>query len=295
MGAAMIASAAEGMEARANTGKDWKAAAVEQWSADPCGQVVSDGQPGSREYVEELIDYRRRTHAWMTDFLDYQGSAGLDVLDVGCGQGLDAVQYAAGGARASGVDLTPRHVELAGQHLGALGLSADIRLGDAERLPFDDAAFDRVSSNGVLHHTPDMPAALREIRRVLRPGGDVRVIVYNQRSLHYWVNQFFMSGILNRQLLRERSMAGVLSANVEVSSVGARPLVRAYRPGQVRRMLEAAGFEGVTAGVRHFRPEDTFISDIAIRRFPRLGNDAALDRLGRVAGWYVIARGVRTV
>ena len=68
----------------------------------------------------------------MAEELDYAGSTGLDVLDVGCGQGIDVARYAQAGATATGVDLTPRHVELARAHLAALGLDATIELGDAE-------------------------------------------------------------------------------------------------------------------------------------------------------------------
>ena len=80
-------------------------------------------------------------------------------------------RYARAGARVTGVDLTPRHVAVGAPARRGARSGGDNRLGDAERLPLPDASFDRVSSNGVLHHTPDMPAALREIRRVLRPGG----------------------------------------------------------------------------------------------------------------------------
>src|SRR5947207_3392306 len=91
-----------------------------------------------------------------------QPAKGLDVLDVGCGQGIDLAGYAMAGGRPTGVDLTPRHVELARAHPAAMGLEGEVVVGDAEALPFVDESFDRVSSNGVLHHTPDMPAALRE-------------------------------------------------------------------------------------------------------------------------------------
>ena len=96
--------------------------------------------------------------------LGYDEARGLRVLDVGCGQGIDVYRYALAGAQATGIDLTPRHVELARRHLSAMRLDAEIVEGDAESMPFGDATFDRVSSNGVLHHTPDLPAALREIR-----------------------------------------------------------------------------------------------------------------------------------
>jgi ubiquinone/menaquinone biosynthesis C-methylase UbiE len=269
---------------------DYKRAAIEQWTADPCGSSVAEGEPGTRPYFERLLDARERYAHWMKDELGYAETAGLRVLDVGCGQGIDLAHYARCGARATGIDLTPRHVELARAHLGALGLEAEVVQGDAEKQPFADDSFDRVSSNGVLHHTPDMSAALREIHRVLRPGGEARVIVYNRRSLHYVFNQVLFAGVLKGGLWRERSMAGVLSAGVEYSSVGARPLVRVYSPRQVQSMMRAAGFANVTTTVRHFWAEDAFPFALLEKRVARLRDPHFLDRIGRLAGWYVVAR-----
>lgn len=272
---------------------DYKAAAVEQWTADPCGSSIAEGEPGSRTYFENLVQGRFEYGPWMAEALGYDETSGLRVLDVGCGQGIDVYRYALAGADATGVDLTPRHVELARLHLEAMGLEAEIVQGDAEQLPFADASFDRVSSNGVLHHTPDMPAALREIRRVLVPGGEARVIVYNRNSFHYWLTQVLYEGVLRGGLLKERSMAGVLSRGVEYSSIGARPLVNVYSPKQVREMLQAAGFEGVRTAVRHFQPTDTPVTYV-LRRFVRkLEDPRVLERIGRIGGWYVVGTGTR--
>jgi ubiquinone/menaquinone biosynthesis C-methylase UbiE len=275
------------------TRQDYKQAAIDQWTADPCGSNEVDSTPGTREYFEGLLAARADYAPWMEDALDYRGANGLDVLDVGCGQGIDVARYATAGANSTGVDLTPRHVELAQAHLAAMELDAEIVRGDAETLPFPDASFDRVSSNGVLHHTPDLPAALAEIRRVLRPGGEARVIVYNRSSLHYWLQQVVWQGIVERQLFEERSMAGVLSRGVEVSSVGARPLVRVYSPRQMRRHLSSAGFTSVATALRHFDPGDTFLTAALARRWSALRRDDVLERIGRGAGWYVVATAVR--
>jgi ubiquinone/menaquinone biosynthesis C-methylase UbiE len=272
---------------------DHKQAAIEQWTADPCGSSVAEGEPGSRSYFEDLLRARHEYAPWMTESLGYAQTGGLDVLDVGSGQGIDLYHYASSGARATGIDLTPRHCELAAQHLGVMGQHATVVNGDAEQMPFDDASFDRVSSNGVLHHTPDMPAALREVARVLRPGGEARVIVYNHNSAHYWVNQFLYQGIIRRGLLEERSMEGVLSRGVEYSSIGARPLVRVYSPKQMRQLMSDAGFDDVSTTVRHFRTTDTFITHLLAGRIKALRNPKLLDRIGRSAGWYVVARGSR--
>lgn len=270
---------------------DYKQAAVEQWTADPCG-VQTDLEEGTRTYFEQQLAGRRDYAPWLDEVLEYTGTRGLDVLDVGSGQGMDVARYALAGARVTGIDLTPRHVELARSHLAALGVAATIVQGDAEAMPFPDASFDRVSSNGVLHHTPDMPAALREIHRVLRPGGDARIIVYNRNSFHYWLTQVLFRGVASGELLRECSMAGVLSTGVERSTIGARPLVRVYSPRGLARLLRDAGFRDVRTVVRHFHASDTPVT-YALRRWSRLQDPAVLDRIGRIGGWYVAGFGVR--
>jgi len=269
-----------------------KSAAIRQWTADPCGPEIR-GEPGTAAYAEELVVGRRAYAPWFEEALDYRGTAGLAVLDVGCGQGIDVIEYARAGAHVTGVDLTPRHVELARQHISALGLRADIAEGDAESLPFADASFDRVSSNGVLHHTPDIEAALREVLRVLRPGGEARILVYNRHSFHYWLSQVFWQGIYRRQLLQERSMAGVLSRGVERSSIDARPLVRVYSPRQVRGLMESNGFAEVSTRVGGFNTTDSPISDVLARRTRLLDDPARLEWLGRIGGWYVLGIGRR--
>ena len=273
--------------------RDAKRAAVEQWTADPCG-YASGHLPGTRAYAEDQLSGSCDENPWMHEILGYGQAHGLRVLDVGCGQGIDVIRYASAGASVTGIDLTPRHAELARAHVEALGLDAEIVDGDAEALPFPDASFDRVSSNGVLHHTPDMPAALREIRRVLVPGGEARIIVYNRNSFHYWIFQVLTQGIIRRQLFEERSMSGVLSRGVERSSIEARPLVRVYSPRVLRRMLAAAGFTGIRTTMRHFNAWDTPLSFWATNRISALGAPAVLNRIGRIGGWYVIGYGTRS-
>jgi ubiquinone/menaquinone biosynthesis C-methylase UbiE len=269
------------------SGDRGKAEGVRQWTADPCGPAIV-ATPGTRAAIEELLAGQRAESPWVAQVLRYKATEGLDVLDVGCGQGIDLVEYARAGASAIGIDLTPRHVELARSHVRALGLTAKVVQADAECLPFADSSFDLVSSNGVLHHTPDMPAALREIRRVLRPGGQARIVVYNRRSFHYWLSQVLLGGILERGLLTEGSMDGVLARSVERTSIGARPLVRAYSPSRLRRMLADAGLVAVGTSVWGFDVEDTPLSTWLGRHTRLLDSPRVRERIGRIGGWYVI-------
>ena len=262
-----------------------KEQAILCWTLAPCGPAFPDLTPGSKDYFERLVAARREYAPWMAEVLRYAESDGRDVLDVGSGQGIDVYEYASSGARATGIDLTPRHVELAKLHLEATGIRASVVEGDAERMPFPDNSFDLVSSNGVLHHTPDIEAALRECLRVLRPGGTFTAILYNRHSFHYWLNQVLWSGLLHAELLRAGSMGSVLSSVEAGSRLGARPLVRVFSPGEVREMLYRAGFISVEVLKHHLRPGDIPLT--ARLNVPR----GLLSRLGSVGGWYVIGRG----
>ena len=95
--------------------------------------------------------------------------AGDAVLEVGCGSGVFLGLAAAGGARVAGVDAAPALVAIARERVP----EADVRLGDAEALPFPDDTFDLVAGLNVFFFASDMVAALREAGRVARPGARV--------------------------------------------------------------------------------------------------------------------------
>jgi SAM-dependent methyltransferase len=96
--------------------------------------------------------------------------AGRRVLDYGCGHGMAAVVLARRGARVTAFDLSPGYLDEARQRAWANQVSLTFVRADGERLPFADAAFDRIWGNAVLHHL-DLGRAGRELARILRPGG----------------------------------------------------------------------------------------------------------------------------
>jgi SAM-dependent methyltransferase len=99
--------------------------------------------------------------------------------EIGLGLGADHEKFAEAGAILHGIDLTERSVRLTKLRLLLRGLISDIRVGDAESLPYESNSFDLIYSWGVIHHTPDTVRAAQEILRVLKPGGEFKVMIYH--------------------------------------------------------------------------------------------------------------------
>ena len=106
-------------------------------------------------------------------------SAGERVLDLGSGAGTDsliAAQMVGPEGRVTGIDMTPQMLAKARAAAAEMGLTnADFVEGEAERLPFPDASFDVVISNGVIDLIPDKDAVFAELYRVLAPGGRLQI------------------------------------------------------------------------------------------------------------------------
>jgi ubiquinone/menaquinone biosynthesis C-methylase UbiE len=97
------------------------------------------------------------------------------VLDLGCGAGLDLYFYAkAVGEKGKvyGLDISEDMVSKAKQNMELVGINnANISVGESDNLPFNDNFFDVVASNGIYNLSPDKEAVMREVYRVLKPGG----------------------------------------------------------------------------------------------------------------------------
>lgn len=108
---------------------------------------------------------------WVRPAFDALGDLrGRAALDYGCGHGMAAVALARAGARVTAFDLSPGYVSEARARAAANGVAVECLTADGEELPFEDASFDAVWGNAILHHL-DLAKAGRELRRVMKPGG----------------------------------------------------------------------------------------------------------------------------
>ncbi len=198
------------------------------WEAAPCGTKTATAAPGSPEFFRQVEEWRYAVEPFIPQIARFDDTAGKDVLEVGIGLASDFVRFVRAGAAATGIDLTEAAVAAARERLAQEGLEAEVLVADAESLPFEDASFDVVYSYGVLHHTPDTAAAVREVHRVLRPGGEVRIMLYSRRS-------WFALAVWARHVLRRRrpwhSLTTALAQDLES------PGTKAYTRGELEQLF----------------------------------------------------------
>jgi ubiquinone/menaquinone biosynthesis C-methylase UbiE len=258
-----------------------KVRAREQWSQDPCGaEYDREHELGTQEFFDAVEQHRYSQYApWMPRVMGFDQFHSARLLEIGCGMGTDLLQFARGGARCTGIDLTPRSVEITRHRFALYGMNGSFMIADGEQLPFASDSFDVVYSNGVLHHTPDTAGAIREVQRVLCPGGTAKVMLYHRNSLNYWFEIILRRGLLGGEFLRGRSAEEIMSRVIEFSDHGARPLVKVYSRTQARALF--GQFREVEVDVEQLTREE-------LRFLAPLISETAMEKLSNRIGWNVV-------
>jgi SAM-dependent methyltransferase len=283
------------------------------WNENPCGSKTVDAPIMSREF---FLDYERKRYEsepYIRKLLAADDVKDKRVVEIGCGMGTDGVQLARAGGRYLGVDLTPMGARLTQTNLQQRGLAGAAINASAEQLPLADSSVDFIYSHGVLHHTPDIDRAVAEVRRVLRPGGRIHLMLYHRHSYNFYVSILVLRR-LGAVLLRMPGGLGLVHRltgesleNLEVhrarlcaegfrylfgadwlnrNTDGAlNPLARVYTRKSARDLL--AGFSDF-----QFR-----VANINKRHLPIVGRllPRSLEQwLGRTMGWHLHIFAVRT-
>jgi ubiquinone/menaquinone biosynthesis C-methylase UbiE len=261
---------------------DARAQARRQWTANPCGAV--EGPEATVEYFEAVERNRYFEQPWMLQHFRFPDYAGRRVLEVGTGHGTDLIQFGKAGAECFGVDITDRHLELTRRNFELRGLGVTLRKCDATRIDFPDRSFDVVYSFGVCHHIPEVDQVFREIKRVLRPGGECLITVYSFYSAFFLFSKLLRHGVLRGGLFK-LGYAG-LKATVESGADGLeiRPYVRLYTKRSLTREMRHC-FEVLDVRKKHL-----FLQDL-VSALGGLTPRLFLNGLDRYLGWYLVARG----
>lgn len=162
--------------------------------------------------------------------------SGKKVLEIGCGLGAHSEMLARAGAELTSIDLSPVSVEATKRRFALKNLKGNIQVADAENLPFTDESFDYVWSWGVIHHSPNTVKCAQEITRVLKPGGQLGIMLYHRNSLYNWVNVIFRFGVLKGKLLKH-SIQELHNLYTDGRYIGGAPLSKYYSRRVVKQIL----------------------------------------------------------
>jgi ubiquinone/menaquinone biosynthesis C-methylase UbiE len=178
---------------------------------------------------------------------------GMRTLDVACGTGVVArcaARLCSPQGRSSGLDIDPAMIRVAGAVALREGLEIDYRCGSASELPFEAASFDAAFCLQGLQYFPDKSQALAELRRVIRPGGRLVVVVWTDMETH--AGNWAMINALRRRGIDAKDMI--------------KPFTLADSTA-LHALVDEAGFEDVTVEVKHhtvrFASAKTFVESVA--------------------------------
>jgi 2-polyprenyl-3-methyl-5-hydroxy-6-metoxy-1,4-benzoquinol methylase len=214
---------------------------------------------------------------WLRTRFDFAAARGRRVLEIGCGAGSASCLFAAAGAEVVAVDLTQQAVELTRANARAKALELDVRRMDAESLQFPAESFDYVFSWGVIHHSRSTETVMREIARVLRPGGRGLCMVYNRASVRYYLHGLFWL-FAKGKILAGHDLASVQGCYTDGY------YQRHFTPRELRTSLGAAGL----------RCDRISITHMANRMLPALPRRVD-ELLKRKAGWLLVGEFEKTL
>jgi SAM-dependent methyltransferase len=169
------------------------------------------------------------------------GQDGKVVLDYGCGPGHDLVGFGVYSRpqKLIACDVSSSSLDEARERLALHRIACEFHLlPETGGIPLADASVDYVHCSGVLHHTVDPLAILREFRRVLRPGGRARIMVYNYQSvwLHYYV-------AFHKMVYEQKyGGLGIRDAFARTTDGETCPIALVYRPEEFVALATQAGF-----------------------------------------------------
>ena len=137
------------------------------WQEHPLLSYELDTEDDLNTFFDNVDRIKRYDiERFSMDYWEFNHFSKEKILDVGCGSGWITVQYALGYADVYAIDITAEAVELTKKHIEYKQISANVSVGNAEKIDYPDNYFDLVVCSGVLHHTPNYEKAIKECYRV---------------------------------------------------------------------------------------------------------------------------------
>lgn len=199
------------------------------WNQASCGTEFIKQPKFSPAYFAAIEQFRYTIEPEIFSFAQFTRYHGKKILEVGVGAGTDFVQWVRAGTLAHGIDFTEEAITHVHERLALEGRKAEeLKIADAEQLPYHDNQFDLVYSWGVIHHAPRMEQCLNEMIRVTKPNGTIKFMVYHRRSLFAFY-QYLRHGLMKGKPFQ--SFASILLKHQES------PGTKAYTHAEMQGLL----------------------------------------------------------
>jgi len=157
------------------------------WNERPCNIKHSPKEIGTKEYFEEVTARKYLVEPHIIHFANFPKYKNKRVLEVGCGIGTAAQSFIENGAIYTGIDLSDKSVEIANKRMEVFNIKGNIFQGNIEKInEINGTEYDLVYSFGVLHHTPDIKKSIENIHKMLKPGGEFKMMLYAKQSWKYF-------------------------------------------------------------------------------------------------------------
>ena len=225
---------------------------------------------------EEKRRFRYSLQDYMHPIFEFEKFSGKKVLEIGCGGGIDSAEFARNGAFVTSTDFTKIGVQTTKELLKEAHLPSNVIQADATNLHFEGNTFDLVYSFGVLHHIPDIEKALSEIKRVLKPEGQIMIMVYNRDSLLYGYSIVYLRGI-KEKLLEKLTMDELLARYSERKEDN--PYTKVYTKAEAQNLFSRY-FKSCSVQVRYN------VIDLPEQRKVKVGLPDEYE-----LGWHLIIKG----
>ena len=205
------------------------------WDSQPCNIKHSVAEIGTLEYFNEVERRKYFVEPHIVDFAKFNNWSGKQVLEVGCGIGTDAVNFARNGAIYTGIELSGESLALAKKRFELFKLTGTFLKGNTEELDnvLGNIKYDLIYSFGVLHHTPNLSLALKQIHNYCHEKSKVKIMVYASNS--------YKQKMIGAGLDQPEAQYGC-------------PVANTYREDEVIEILRVNGFKTTSIYQSHIFP-----------------------------------------
>lgn len=204
----------------------WQHMNRQWWEQNPMRYDFTENLPYEEFTEDYYFEIDRRFHQSVNTFMpwtripfdpyiDYDSLSKKDVLEIGVGCGSNAQLLATRSKSFTGIDLTDFAVNATSRRFKLFDLPGKILQMDAEKMEFDNDSFDFIWSWGVIHHSSNTNTILKEMHRVLRPGGIAITMVYHTSVWNTYVRGALYYGILKGGFLRTKSLNRIIQESTD--------------------------------------------------------------------------------